>query len=121
MILATIRLVGFFRQSTRLGPIAAMILHIVIDMIPLMIMLVLVVVAGGLSMPLFSYGFNDPLASESVIEYQDPVAATQTVFMWMFGEFNWWVWSATFDVTARASPRLCCLIPNARGRFQIIS
>lgn len=89
VVMSIIRLIGFFRQNTTLGPIAAMILHIIVGMIPLMLILVLLLLAGAFAMPLFTTGFNDPLVGEESITYENPYKAFQSVYMWTYGEFTW--------------------------------
>ena len=87
-----LRLLTYFRSTDTIGPIIAMIMAIIRDMLPFMTVLVLLMFFGALAMPLMmcvldkvTINTPGPMAGGG---FADPQRSFLTMFMWINGDGN---------------------------------
>ena len=93
LIMVGFRLLGFLRVNPRFGPLVAMIIAIIRDMAPFLVVLLIILVSGGVAMPLLMGAGNDVTRRDASLVagdgFADPFKACLTVYMWLQGEFDY--------------------------------
>ena len=79
LFIIPIRFLGFFRQFQTLGPIIAMISAIMKDIIPFVILMVVIIVGGGMAMPIMMDLYHDQRAAKYDKEFQGIAASIMTL------------------------------------------
>ena len=92
IIFIGLRLLTFFRSTHTIGPIIAMIMAIVRDMLPFVAVLALLIFFGALAMPLLmgvldkvTINADGPMAGDG---FADPQRSFLSIFMWINGDWD---------------------------------
>ena len=92
IIFVVFRLLSYFRSTRTIGPIIAMIMAIIRDMLPFMIVLFLLMAGGAFAMPLLM-GVLDTAATNAeeitaADGFADPQRSFVTIYMWLNGDWD---------------------------------
>ena len=91
IIFVVVRLLSYFRSTRTIGPIIAMIMAIIRDMLPFLVVLVLLVAGGAFAMPLMMGVLDKTTNTEGVMAgdgFADPQRSFMTIFMWLNGDWD---------------------------------
>ena len=91
IIFVVVRLLSYFRSTRTIGPIIAMIMAIIRDMLPFLVVLVLLMAGGAFAMPLMMGVLDKTTNTEGVMAgdgFADPQRSFMTIFMWINGDWD---------------------------------
>jgi hypothetical protein len=94
IVFVGLRLLSYFRSTRTMGPIIAMIVAIIRDMLPFLVVLVLLMASGAFAMPLLMNNLDRATArdrDESVLAgdgFVDPWRSFLTIYMWLNGDWD---------------------------------
>ena len=92
IVFVGLRLLAFFRSQRTIGPLIALIIAVIRDMLPFVFVLILLMVFGALAMPLLmgvldqaTINADGPMAGDG---FADPQRSFLTIYMWINGDWD---------------------------------